>query len=104
MTPTRSDSPVPSGSEPDPDERSEEQTGPLPGQSLDDPTLDLAQTPAAASPGSASGSGSGTASGSGRGSGWFGAGFEPGQLLAGRYRVLRFVARGAMGEVYEVED
>src|SRR5688500_3988542 len=28
----------------------------------------------------------------------------PGELLAGRYRVLRFVAAGGMGDVYEVED
>src|SRR5579872_4231093 len=30
--------------------------------------------------------------------------FTPGQVLAGRFRVVRFVARGGMGEVYEVED
>jgi tetratricopeptide (TPR) repeat protein len=30
--------------------------------------------------------------------------FEPGALIANRYRVLRFVARGGMGNVYEVED
>ena len=30
--------------------------------------------------------------------------FSKGQLLAGRFRVLRFVARGGMGEVYEAED
>jgi serine/threonine protein kinase/tetratricopeptide (TPR) repeat protein len=30
--------------------------------------------------------------------------FEPGQFIAGRYRILRFIARGGMGEVYEVED
>jgi serine/threonine protein kinase/tetratricopeptide (TPR) repeat protein len=30
--------------------------------------------------------------------------FVSGQIVAGRYRVLRFVARGGMGEVYEVED
>jgi tetratricopeptide (TPR) repeat protein/tRNA A-37 threonylcarbamoyl transferase component Bud32/TolB-like protein len=30
--------------------------------------------------------------------------FAPGELLAGRYRMLRFIARGGMGEVYEVED
>jgi serine/threonine protein kinase/tetratricopeptide (TPR) repeat protein len=30
--------------------------------------------------------------------------FAPGQILAGRYRVVRFLARGGMGEVYEVED
>lgn len=31
-------------------------------------------------------------------------GFAPGEILAGRYRVTRFIARGGMGEVYEVED
>jgi serine/threonine protein kinase/tetratricopeptide (TPR) repeat protein len=31
-------------------------------------------------------------------------GFSNGQILAGRFRVLRFVARGGMGEVYEAED
>src|SRR5271165_5669043 len=30
--------------------------------------------------------------------------FAKGQVLAGRFRVLRFVARGGMGEVYEAED
>lgn len=30
--------------------------------------------------------------------------FQEGSLVAGRYRVLRFLARGGMGEVYEVED
>src|SRR6202050_134121 len=30
--------------------------------------------------------------------------FQPDQLLAGRFRVIRFVARGGMGEVYEAED
>ena len=29
---------------------------------------------------------------------------EPGRTLAGRFRVLRFIARGGMGEVYEAED
>ena len=32
------------------------------------------------------------------------AAFQPTALLAGRYRVVRFIARGGMGEVYEVED
>jgi serine/threonine protein kinase len=30
--------------------------------------------------------------------------FAPGDVLAERYRVLRFIARGGMGEVYEAED
>ncbi len=30
--------------------------------------------------------------------------FAPEAMIAGRYRVVRFVARGGMGEVYEVED
>ena len=30
--------------------------------------------------------------------------FSPGQTLAGRFRVARFIARGGMGEVYEAED
>lgn len=30
--------------------------------------------------------------------------FQPNQLLAGRFKVIRFVARGGMGEVYEAQD
>ena len=30
--------------------------------------------------------------------------FGPGELVGGRYRIVRFVARGGMGEVYEAED
>ncbi len=30
--------------------------------------------------------------------------FQPDEMIAGRYRVIRFLARGGMGEVYEVED
>jgi serine/threonine protein kinase len=30
--------------------------------------------------------------------------FSPNQLIADRYRVIRFISRGGMGEVYEVED
>lgn len=31
-------------------------------------------------------------------------GFSPGQVLAGRFRIQRFIARGGMGEVYEALD
>jgi serine/threonine protein kinase/Flp pilus assembly protein TadD len=30
--------------------------------------------------------------------------FAPGQIIADRFAVIRFIARGGMGEVYEVED
>jgi len=33
-----------------------------------------------------------------------GTNFSEGDLVAGRYRVIRFLARGGMGEVYEVDD
>ena len=33
-----------------------------------------------------------------------GVAFGPGQILAGRFKIIRFVARGGMGEVYEAED
>src|SRR5690348_5455794 len=29
---------------------------------------------------------------------------EPGDLLAGRFKVVRFIGAGGMGEVYEAED
>lgn len=32
------------------------------------------------------------------------AAFEPEEIVAGRYRIVRFIARGGMGEVYEAED
>ena len=30
--------------------------------------------------------------------------FSPAMVLAGRFRIVRFIARGGMGEVYEAED
>jgi serine/threonine protein kinase/tetratricopeptide (TPR) repeat protein len=33
-----------------------------------------------------------------------GVAYGPGQILAGRFKIIRFVARGGMGEVYEAED
>src|SRR6267378_3494983 len=30
--------------------------------------------------------------------------FEPDRVIAKRYRIVRFIARGGMGEVYEAED
>lgn len=30
--------------------------------------------------------------------------FSPGDVLAGRFRIVRFIAAGGMGEVYEAED
>src|SRR5262249_39744920 len=29
---------------------------------------------------------------------------QPGRLLAGRFKIVRFIARGGMGDVYEAED
>ena len=37
-------------------------------------------------------------------SGWRAPGFTPGATVAGRYRIVRFIAAGGMGEVYEAED
>jgi serine/threonine protein kinase/tetratricopeptide (TPR) repeat protein len=44
------------------------------------------------------------ASGSGSGAALERPTFLPSQIVAGRYEIVRFVASGAMGEVYEVED
>jgi len=30
--------------------------------------------------------------------------FQPGELAAGRFRIVRFIAEGGMGEVYEARD
>lgn len=30
--------------------------------------------------------------------------YSPGQTIAGRFKIVRYIARGGMGEVYEVED
>jgi eukaryotic-like serine/threonine-protein kinase len=30
--------------------------------------------------------------------------FSPGEVLADRFRIVRFIAQGGMGEVYEVKD
>jgi len=30
--------------------------------------------------------------------------FSPGELVAGRYGIVRFIGRGGMGEVYEAND
>ena len=45
-----------------------------------------------------------TAAGPRRGTPSIASQFSPGDLLAGRYRIVRFVARGGMGEVYEAQD
>src|SRR5262245_17710552 len=31
-------------------------------------------------------------------------GFAPGEVIAGRYQIIRFIAQGGMGEVYEASD
>ncbi|HKT79482.1 MAG TPA: hypothetical protein VJP86_04640, partial [Vicinamibacterales bacterium] len=33
-----------------------------------------------------------------------GAMFRPGDLLCNRFRIVRFIARGGMGELFEAED
>jgi tetratricopeptide (TPR) repeat protein/TolB-like protein len=43
------------------------------------------------------------AQGKGRGPSFSG-GFSPGAIVASRYRIVRFIACGGMGEVYEAED
>src|SRR5262245_61763524 len=30
--------------------------------------------------------------------------FQPGELVSGRFRIVRFIARGGMGELYQAED
>ena len=35
---------------------------------------------------------------------WDSSRFQPGQLIAGRFSIVRFIARGGMGEVYEAKD
>src|SRR5262245_6848702 len=30
--------------------------------------------------------------------------FAPGELIGGRYRIVRFISRGGFGEVYEADD
>ncbi|HEY2798185.1 MAG TPA: tetratricopeptide repeat protein [Thermoanaerobaculia bacterium] len=43
-------------------------------------------------------------SGAARAPGTYVPGLSKGEVLAGRFRIVRFIARGGMGEVYEAED
>ena len=56
------------------------------------PTSSLEREPAAASPGLGSGRGASEPR------------LDPGQVLAERYEIVRFIAQGGMGDVYEAKD
>ena len=80
--------------------------GPAPGPAAESPPPGPVTTPTAAPP--AYGAGTSSPSGPTRPLGEGGRveapAFEDGLLVAGRWRVVRFLARGGMGDVYEVED